>query len=209
MTYLERSFRHVGMAGWAAATLFLAGCVSDTTTPPPNRSIDLIPLQNGDGIEVDLTGTAQTIQPTITTLNGTGTISLPSLETNILAIGKTPHELEKIIHDQYVPNIYTHISVTVNPGSRYYYVSGHINGSGALGKQLYVGKVTVLGAISAAGGFDDYAARKRVLLTGQDGKRYTINCKKALKDPSLDIEVMPGDKIFVDKQTFREALTGQ
>ncbi len=197
------------MAGWAAATLFLAGCVSDTTTAPPNRSIDLIPLQNGDGIEVDLTGTAQTIQPTITTLNGTGIINLPSLETNIPAIGKTPHELEKLIHDLYVPNIYPHISVTVTPGNRYYYVTGHINGNGAGGKQLYTGKVTVLGAISAAGGFDDFAARKRVVLTGQDGKRYTINCKKALKDSTFDMEVLPGDKIFVDKQTFWEALTGQ
>jgi protein involved in polysaccharide export with SLBB domain len=169
----------------------------------------MIPLQNGDSIEVDLTGTPQPILPSTFVLSGTGNISLPLLDsTNVPAIGKSPHELEQIIHDLYVPKVFTHISVTVTPGNRFFYVSGAINATGP-GKQLYTGKVTVLGAIGSAGGFNDFAARKRVQLTRQDGRIYLVDCKKALKDPKLDLEVLPGDKIFVDKQTFIEAATGQ
>jgi protein involved in polysaccharide export with SLBB domain len=74
------------------------------------------------------------------------------------------------------------------------------------GKQQYTGKVTVLGAISAVGGFNEFAARKRVQLTRQDGTIYIVNCNKALKDPTrLDLEVFPGDRIFVDQETFPEA----
>jgi len=131
------------------------------------------------------------------------------LETNIVAIGKSPHDLEQIIKGLYLTEgKFTHISVTVTPGPRYFYVSGAINAN-SIGKQLYTGRVTVLGAIGAAGGFNDFAARKRVQLTRQDGKIYIVDCKKALKDPKLDLEVLPGDKIYVDKQTPWEALTGQ
>ena len=81
-------------------------------------------------------------------------------------------------------NIFTHISVTVTPGPRYYYVTGAINQTGR-GKQLYTGKVTVLSAIGAAGGFNDFAARKRVQLTRQDGTIFIEDCMKALKNPKL------------------------
>jgi protein involved in polysaccharide export with SLBB domain len=67
----------------------------------------------------------------------------------------------------------------------------------------------VLSAITAAGGFNNFAARTRVQLTRQDGKIFLLNCKKALKDPSLDLEVFPGDRVFVDKQTPLEAVLGQ
>jgi protein involved in polysaccharide export with SLBB domain len=197
------------MAGLVAATLYLAGCVSGPPPikEPPIRSVDQITFQNGDGIEVDLTGTPTTIAPTITTLTGAGTVSLPSI-TNIVAVGKTPHQVEDDIKAAYVPKIYSHISVTVTPGNRYYTVSGQIT-QPSLGKQLYTGHTTLLRAIDAVGGFTDFAARKRVQLTGQDGKNYIIDCKKALKDTKLDIEVLPGDKIFVDQKTFWEAFFGQ
>jgi len=215
MTYLERSFRHVGLAGLAAATLCLAGCLSDKPLPPPPRppttmdtNVNQFPLQIGDTVEVDLTGTRDTILPTTTVLSGAGTISLPSLETNIPAVGKTPHELETIIHDLYVPNVYPHIGVTVTPLQRYFYVGGQINMTGT-GKQPYTGKVTVLGAISAAGGFNDFAAKTKVQVTRENGTIFIVNCKKALKHPELDLEIFPGDKIEVPKQSFWDALFGR
>ena len=33
-----------------------------------------------------------------------------------------------------------------------------------------------------------------------------VNCNKALKDPKLDLEVFPGDKIYVDQETFWETF---
>jgi len=215
MRSLQRRVQHLlGIAGLAAATLLLAGCPGTEQLPhvqppgPPGPGIDAILLQKGDSIEVDLTGTPMPILPSTFMLSGTGNISLPLLETNIPAIGKTPHELEKIIHDLYVPSFYAHISVTVIPGNRYYYVSGEVNQT-QNGKQLYTGKVTVLGAIGAAGGFNDYAAKTKVQLTRQDGTILIEDCKKALTDPKLDLEVLPGDKIFVPKQTLGDIPFGR
>jgi protein involved in polysaccharide export with SLBB domain len=213
MTLLQRSFRHLtGIAGLAAATLALVGCAGPgQPLPPPPKDpvqISMIPLQAGDQIEVDLAGTPTPILPSTFVLSGVGNISLPLLEPNITAIGKTPHELEQIIHDLYVPKVYTHISVTVTPGLRYYYVSGSINQNGS-GKQSYERKVTVLGAISAVGGFNDFAARTKVQLTRQDGTIFIVDCKKALKNPALDLEVLPGDRIYVPKQSFVGIFKGE
>jgi protein involved in polysaccharide export with SLBB domain len=212
---LQCSVRHfIRIAGLAAAALIWVGCGTSNPRPTPSQpdpsSIGLIPLQTGDQVEVDLTGTPPPpIPPSNFVLSGkNGDISLPLLDTNIPAVGKTPHELEQIIKDLYVPKVFTHITVTVTPGPRFFYVSGAINGNGT-GKQLYNGKVTVLKAIGSAGGFNDFAARTRVQLTRQDGTIFIENCKKALKDTKLDLEVFPGDSIFVDKQTPWEAATGQ
>jgi len=204
------------MAGLAATTLILAGCGSPTQpktqpTPPPTTPdinlLETIPFQRGDTLQVDLQGTPTAMQqlPSMT-LSGDGKINLPLLDTSVPAIGKSPHELEDIIRALYVPRFFHTISVTVTPGPRYYYVSGEVNDK-SLGKQLYTGKVTVLGAIGAVGGFNDFAARNRVQLTRQDGTILMEDCNKALKNPKqLDLEVLPGDKIFVDKQKAGEAL---
>jgi len=86
-------------------------------------------------------------------------------------------------------------------------VSGEINDkTGNAGHLPYTGKTTLLGAISAAGGFTDFAAKKRVQLTRQDGTILFEDCVKALKNPKLDLEVFPGDKITVDKERISEVL---
>jgi DNA-binding CsgD family transcriptional regulator len=75
------------------------------------------PLQIGDAIEVDLTGTPMPMQPVIVTLSAKS-ISLPFLDAKIAVVGKSPHELEKIIHDLYVPKVFSHLSVTVTREAR-------------------------------------------------------------------------------------------
>jgi polysaccharide export outer membrane protein len=199
------------MAALAAAGLFWVGCKTPNQPlpppPPPDPAqVDNIPMQKGDQMFVDLTGTPTPIPQLPFTLSGTGAINLPQLDTPVIAIGKSPHELETLIKDIYVQkHVFTQISVTVTPGPRFYYVTGQVVNP-QNGKQQYTGKVTVLGAISAVGGFNEFAARKRVQLTRQDGTIYIVNCNKALKDPTrLDLEVFPGDRIFVDQETFPEA----
>jgi polysaccharide export outer membrane protein len=211
MRFLQRSVRLlIAIAGLAASTLLWVGCDTPSELPPPlpnYTNAAMIPLQIGDQVFVDLTGTPSVIPQSSFTLSGAGTINLPLLDTNIPALGKSPHELEQIIKDLYVPKVFAIIAVNVTPGPRYYYVSGCVNNPG---KQLYTGNVTILGAVAAAGGFNDYAARKRVQLTRQDNKIYKVDCKKALKDPAKwDLEVIPGDRIYADKQTPWEAMTGQ
>ena len=57
--------------------------------------------------------------------------------------------------------------------------------------------MTVLKAVSAAGGFTDYAKRVAVEVTRTDGTKVVVNCKKAQKNPKLDIPISPGDRISV------------
>ena len=47
-------------------------------------------------------------------------------------------------------------------------------------------------AIASAGGFTDFANKKKVRLTRVDGRTQIVNCVKALENPSLDLEVYPG-----------------
>ena len=198
------------MAGGVALIVFALSITScEHPVPPPPVIKDPLLLQEGDSIEVDLTGTPDVIPPATFALSGTGAISPPRLPTNVIAIGRTPHDLEKEIHDLYLSSgVYTSINVTVIPGPRYYYVTGAIIPNGP-GKQLYTGKVTVLGAVSAAGGFNPHAAKFRVRLTRQDGRVYLEDCNKALEDPSLDMEVLPNDKINVGELTLPEILMGK
>ena len=67
---------------------------------------------------------------------------------------------------------------------------------------------TVLKAIQAAGGFTDFANKKKVKLIqilsqslGQTERR-TVNCEKAMEDPELDLPIHPGDKIIVSRIAF-------
>jgi hypothetical protein len=49
------------------------------------------------------------------------------------------------------------------------------------------------------GDFTDFAGKRKVKLYRVNGKVETIDCKKALENPKLDPEVLPGDKIHVPR----------
>ena len=50
-------------------------------------------------------------------------------------------------------------------------------------RQIYNSRITVLKAIASAGGFTDFANKKKVRLTRVDGRTQTVNCVKALDNP--------------------------
>src|ERR1039458_9282413 len=187
--------QNIGMVSLALAVLAVAGC----GTPRIQEQVirDEFPLQVGESIQVELTGTPQAMPPMNLDISDKGTITLPLIPSPIMAAGRTPNALVGVIKSTYIQNNYNTVNATVTIVPSYYYVSGEINQAGGA-KQLYTGHVTVLGAIKAVGGFNDFAARTRVKLTRQDGTIYIVDCKKALRDAKLDLEVLPGDKILVD-----------
>ena len=158
------------------------------------------PLRVGDGLRVDFSGTPTPIPSVQTEIKGDGTIRLDFIG-DVKAEGKTPGELEKTIQANYVPAYYTHLSVSVTPVARFFYVEGEIN-PGLGGKQLYTGQITVTRAIAAAGDFSPFADKRRVRLYRVDGTIKTINCIKALDNPKLDLFVYPGDKIVVKRRLW-------
>jgi polysaccharide biosynthesis/export protein len=191
-------------AGLVAA---LSGCQSDPTTFGSPRGDNAgaeggtngalktnPPLQfkPGDSIKVVFSDTD--LQPIETEIKHDGTISLPLVQDAFKAAGKTPRETEVGIHALYVPRLYRQLTVTVTPGARFFYVGGQVKQEGRI---QYAGRITVLKAIQAAGGMTNFADKKRVQLTKSNGQVIIIDWNKAIKDPSLDVEIYPGDQINV------------
>ena len=114
---------------------------------------------------------------------------------------KTRGALEKEIRECYVPKYYKYMTVTIKPKEQtlFYYVDGEVKGPA---RQTYIERTTVLKAIASAQGFTDFAKKKAVRLSRVDGRKFTINCVKAREDSSLDLEVYPGDRVFVPRKIF-------
>lgn len=127
-----------------------------------------------------------------------GVIALPH-NVRVQAVDKTTSELERDIQAAYVPGIFVSLSATVRTDQRVFFVDGEVKQPG---RQPYLGVMTVLRAITTAGGFTDFADRKKIQLRRQSGQRYFINHKAALADPALDLPVYPNDYIYIDRTVF-------
>jgi protein involved in polysaccharide export with SLBB domain len=127
-----------------------------------------------------------------------GTITL-QLVGPIKAEGKTAGQLQEMIQALYVPKYFQRLTVTVLTENRFFYVSGEVKLPNRI---AYVGEMSVLKAIASAGGFTDFAKKTQVQLSRPDGRVITVNCTKALEDPSLDLPVSPGDKVHVPRRLW-------
>jgi polysaccharide export outer membrane protein len=199
-THSSRQQAPESPAGVASATP--ASPASTATGPASTNSSDLEPevLRIGDSLTVTFTDTPTPIPPFQQKIKGDGTITL-ALNQPFKADGKTVGDLEKEIRAFYVPDYYKYLTVTVAPdvSTRWYYVDGEVKSPA---RQIYYNRITVSKAIASAGGFTDFANRKKVRLTRVDGRTQIVNCVKALTKPSLDLEVYPGDKIYVPRKVW-------
>ena len=161
---------------------------------------DAARLEKDDLVRVTFSGIEPPIQTHEERIKVDGTITLP-LILAVKAEGKSIGQLQKEITEKYVPEYYKRLIVTVSTERRVYYVGGQVKGPG---RQEYIGTITVTKAIQSAGDFTDFAAKTRVELTRADGRKVTVNCNKAAKDPSLDPPVYPGDKINVPLRGWRD-----
>jgi polysaccharide export outer membrane protein len=179
-----------------------AGAVTATAGVVATNSSGLEPevLRIGDSLTVTFVDTPTTFPPFLEKIKDDGTITLALNET-FTADGKTRGDLEREIRARYVPDYFKQLTVTVTPdvSTRWYYVDGEVK---MPSRQIYNSRTTVLKAITSAGGFTDFAKKKKVKLTHVDGRTQTVNCVKALDNPSLDLEVYPGDKIHVPRKLW-------
>jgi protein involved in polysaccharide export with SLBB domain len=157
----------------------------------------------GDTVSLAFSGASDVlIPPYQETIKDDGTITPPVIGPTVGPIavaGKSSGDLQKELQEQY-NKFYKNLTVTVQPGSRYYYVTGEVKTEGP---KPYLGETDIIKAISSAGGFTDFANKKKVQLTRSGAKRpITVNCIKALQDPRADLPVYPGDKIYVPRRWF-------
>jgi polysaccharide export outer membrane protein len=159
-------------------------------------------LRVGDPVEIKIGGVPQEEQLQVNntyTVDTNGSVNLPYIN-KVRAQGLTPAQLARNIEQTYrSTKIYTNPTITIlmQPMSRFVNVGGAVRMPARI---PFTEDITLLAAINAAGGFNDFADQKKVrLLRGNEVKIFDI--RQTRKDPSLDVRLRPGDRIEVP-QTF-------
>jgi polysaccharide export outer membrane protein len=206
------------MSGLLLMAVIIAGCDSLppkdplVSSPPNPRSFAGQPATSESQIDPDVARfrVGETVVVTLTTddenniqtheepIKEDGTITMPLIG-KITAIGKTTGELQNEILNDYVPQYYVRLTVTVkSPTDRVYYIGGQVNHPGV---QAYLGETTVSEAIQAAGDFTDFASHT-VTLTRVTGERVTVRVDRVLDGKEVDPPVYPGDQIDVPRSLW-------
>ena len=155
-------------------------------------------LRIGDLIVISFSDIERPPQKQEVNIPDSGIITLP-FNVHVKADGKTTTQLEKDIRDAYVPSLFVNLTVSVRAEQRFYFVDGEVRQSGRV---PYFGEMTVLRAISSAGGFTDFANRRKIELRRQNGNNIIIDYNKALRDAKFDPPVYPNDHIVVKRVLF-------
>jgi polysaccharide export outer membrane protein len=159
-------------------------------------------LRVGDPIEIKIGGVPNEEQAQVNntyTVDTSGAVNLPYIN-KVRAEGLTPAQLARAIEQNYrAGRIYTNPNITIlmQPTARFVNVGGAVRSPARI---PFTEDITLLTAINAAGGFNDFADQKRVrLLRGNEVKVYDV--RQSRRDPSLDVKLQPGDRVEVP-QTF-------
>jgi len=171
--------------------LFVAGAI-------PSAVASDAAFRNGDTIELRIGGVPAEETQLVTgayTVDGDGFINLPHIG-KVRALGLSQAALQSAVEAAYrTGEVYTNptITVTIPATQRFVNVSGDVRQPRRV---EYTSDLTVLGAISAAGGFTDYADQRKVRLL-RKGRAQIVDIKAVRSDPSRDIVLLPGDHIEV------------
>ena len=155
-------------------------------------------LRAGDSLEIRIGGVpAEEVQQVsgTYTIDGDGNVNLPHIG-KVRAAEATQSELQRSIESAYISRqIYTNpsITLTIPNMARFVNTGGEVK---APQRVPFTADLTLLGAISASGGFTDFADQGKVRLL-RDGKVTIVNVKEVRKDPEKDIRLKPGDRIEV------------
>ena len=155
-------------------------------------------LRSGDQIELRLGGVPPQEIEQISgqyQVDGQGFLNLPHIG-KIRAAGLAQAELQTTIEAAYRnQQIYTNPTVTINVPTQARFVN--VGGDVKTPRRVeFTPDLTVLGAISAAGGFTEFADTTKVRLL-RDGHASLVNIKEIRKDPSKDPRLKPGDTLEV------------
>lgn len=160
-------------------------------------------LRVGDPVELKIGGVPIEEQQQMNntyTVDASGSISLPYIN-KVKAEGLAPAQLARSIEEIYRANkIYTNPNITIlmQPTSRFVNVGGAVR---TPSRVPFTEDMTLLAAINAAGGFNDFADQKRVrLLRGNEAKVYDV--RQFRRDPSQDVKLHPGDRVEVPQSFF-------
>lgn len=160
-------------------------------------------LRVGDPVELKISGVPAEEQTQVNntyTVDAAGAINLPYIN-KVRADGLTPAQLASQIEGSYrSARIYTNPTITIvmQPTARFVNVGGAVR---TPSRVPFTEDMTLLTAINAAGGFNDFADQKRVrLLRGKIANVFDV--REFRRDPSRDVKLQPGDRVEVPQSFF-------
>lgn len=167
---------------------------------PPSVRGDEAVLQSGDKIRLQIKGVPDEEKAEVDgdyTVSEGGTISLPYIA-NPQAIGIKPSILAHQIETAYrEAEIYVNPTIVINFGDervvRRVTVTGGVNRQGPV---EFSDGMTLLEAISGAGGLSKFAKQKDVKLI-RNNEATEHNLDEIVRDNRQDVTLIPGDKIVV------------
>ena len=166
-----------------------------TTAPSSDPEYRIGPL---DVLRIDVWKEAEISR--VVPVRPDGKISLPLLN-DVQAAGLSTTQLATVISTglkDYITNPQVTVSVS-EINSRRVFITGEVN---RVGGQILLPNMTVLQALSGAGGFTQFAKLKNIyVLRTEEGKtvRHPFNYKDVVsgKKPEQDIQLQPNDTIVV------------
>ena len=160
--------------------------------PARDLSVSNYRLGSGDVITIEVLGEEDLKRERIR-LSDAATISYPILG-EIRLSGKTVGELERIIREglrgRYLVN--PQVTVTINE-YRNFYINGQIRQPGGY---PYIPGLTVIKAVSLAGGFSERAAQDKIYIVRENDP------KQERSKVGLNEAVHPGDIVTVEESFF-------
>jgi len=166
--------------------------LASAQTSQRDMSLSNYRLGSGDVITVEVLGEDDLKRERIR-LSDAATISYPILG-EIRLSGKTVSELERIIHEglrgRYLVN--PQVTVTINE-YRSYYVNGQVQKPGGY---PYVPGLTVLKAVTIAGGLRERASRDKIFVVRENDPAQQ-RAQVGMNDP-----VFPGDILTIEESFF-------
>ena len=167
---------------------------------PDPAQTESVKLREGDIVRIDFPGA-----PNLNTrqqISLDGKISL-SLVGEVVAAGKTPHELEAELKTLYASQVVSKVlTVSVESSSYQYFVTGAVLRPGPYTSSR---PISVLEAVMQAGGFDETRANKKAVRISREVnghvETHVINLKKVLegRDPQI-YYLKPSDIVYVPEK---------
>jgi polysaccharide export outer membrane protein len=160
-------------------------------------------LRVGDPVELKISGVPVDEQTQVNntyTVDSEGWLNMPYIN-KVKAAGLTPGDVATSIERTYrEQKIFTNPTITImmQPMARFVNVGGAVRSPSRV---PFTEDMTLLAAINAAGGFNDFADQKRVrLLRGNQARVFDV--RQFRRDPSQDVKLQPGDRVEVPQSFF-------
>ena len=186
-----------------------AAATGNTAAPEPSKAPAVInrgvpddyQIGAGDELQISVWKEPDASVPAVV-VRPDGRISMPMLK-EVSVAGLTPTDAEKMITEQLV-NFISSADVTVIVkaiNSKKIYVVGGVKKEGPI---PYTYRMTILQALSEAGGLSDYAKKKKIyVLRHENGRNYKLpfDYDAALRGEKMELNVplLPGDTLVIPK----------